>query len=223
MCNFHKLKSSKQEIREHFDVQLELDLTGNAGDENSFPRRPGLIVRRNAEGSREMIMAEWGHPYYKREKGTGALALKKDGQPYAPTPTGNIRHPHYPMFRDYLAPEYRCLVPSNRFAEPDPNSVKGDPRNAWFGLAEQDALYAFAGIWRPWERHWDKGGIGEGHVFAFLTCDPNELVAPIHPKAMPVILSGDDYEAWLTAPWPEAKRLQKPFPADQMALYERMV
>jgi putative SOS response-associated peptidase YedK len=34
-----------------------------------------------------------------------------------------------------------------------------------------------------------KEGEVTADVFAFLTTDPNAIVAPIHPKAMPVILN----------------------------------
>ena len=47
---------------------------------------------------------------------------------------------------------------------------------------------------------------GDHKLFAFLTCDPNGVVAPIHPKAMPVILTREEeIEIWLTADWNEAK------------------
>jgi putative SOS response-associated peptidase YedK len=36
-------------------------------------------------------------------------------------------------------------------------------------------------------------------AYAFLTPEPNAVVKPIHPKAMPVILHQDDWETWLTA------------------------
>jgi len=37
------------------------------------------------------------------------------------------------------------------------------------------------------------------------------VVAPVHAKAIPVILkTDDDVEAWLGAPLDEAKRLQRP-------------
>lgn len=60
---------------------------------------------------------------------------------------------------------------------------------------------------------------GEHELFGFLTCDANEIVKPIHPKAMPVILTEPaEIELWLTAEWKEAKQLQRPFPSDAMML-----
>jgi putative SOS response-associated peptidase YedK len=35
-------------------------------------------------------------------------------------------------------------------------------------------------------------------LFAFLTCEPNGVVAPIHPKAMPVILTTEEErDVWM--------------------------
>ena len=62
----------------------------------------------------------------------------------------------------------RCLVPFSTFAEPKPNAGREE---LWFTVNDAPAS-AFAGIWRP---------SVEGKVFAFLTCEPNPLVAPIHP------------------------------------------
>jgi hypothetical protein len=89
--------------------------------------------------------------------------------------------------------------------EPDP--ATGRKRWAWFALDEGLPLFAFAGIWASWHgtRGTKKNPVEGRHtLYAFLTTQPNAVVAPVHSKAMPVLLTtADEQAAWLSAPLEE--------------------
>ena len=116
----------------------------------------------------------------------------------------NVRNLDSPFWRSTLAdPARRCLVPFTKFAEPKIGAGRDEH---WFSVVDAPVA-AFAGIWRP---------SAAGHVFAFLTCEPNPLVAPLHPKAMPVLLDPFDYDRWLTAGHANACSLATAFPSQLM-------
>lgn len=78
----------------------------------------------------------------------------------------------------------------------------------WFDIAAEP-LFAFAGIWRPGE---------DSSSMAFLTCEPNEIVGLVHPKAMPVLLDPADFSRWLDDPRDPACQLARPFADERMKL-----
>ena len=84
---------------------------------------------------------------------------------------------------------------------------------------------AFAGIWTTWRgtRGTKASPVeGEHHLFGFLTTEANAVVAPIHPKAMPVILRNEaEFEGWLSAPADVALALQRPLPDDELRIWRR--
>ena len=120
----------------------------------------------------------------------------------------NVASPHW---RRWLGVESRCVVPFTSFAE---NEILPDGSRppVWFGLDESRPLAFFAGIWTRWTSvRKVKEGETTNDLFAFLTTEPNAIVAPIHSKAMPVILTTqEEIEAWMTAPAPKALTLQRP-------------
>lgn len=105
-----------------------------------------------------------------------------------------------------MNPERRCLVPFTSFSENgQTRGVDGKLPLHWFSVPSRTAV-SFAGVWRP-----AKGGA----MFAFLTTEPNSLVAPIHPKAFPVLVQE---ERSLTAHVDQAILLAQPYPSQLMAV-----
>ncbi|TIM96712.1 MAG: SOS response-associated peptidase, partial [Mesorhizobium sp.] len=168
-------------------------------------------------GSRELARLRWGMP-------TPQERVRGNADPG----TTNIRNPQYAHWLPYLGVENRCLVPVTSFAEPSPkpgdkDAETGVQKNFWFALGEDRPLFFFAGLWTPWHGvRKVKEGPGDHELYGFLTTRPNALIEPIHEKAMPVILTTqEETELWLTAPWSEAKTLQRPAPDDALVIVDK--
>ena len=216
MCNLYNMTSNQKAI---LDLTRALhDRSGNMPSlPGIYPDCPAPIVRQGADGARELTMARWGMP-------TPPQFLKiATGKPKK-TDSGvtNIRNVKSPHWRRWLGPESRCLVPFTAFSEPPPGA-KGPDTWTWFALADDRPLAFFAGIWTSWTsvRKLKEGEV-TADLFGFLTTTPNAEVAPVHAKAMPVILTEPaDWETWLTAPAAEALQLQRPLPDGSLAIVPR--
>lgn len=192
MCNHYRNDPAKLTTWREWSA-YDLRVPNEPFAEDVWPKRHGLIVRRE-EGRAIADAMSWGVPT--KVKGASGKMLDKR--------VTNVRNLASPFWRSMLAaPAQRCLVPFSSFAEPKAGAGRDE---WWFTLPDQPTA-AFAGIWRDTEH---------GRCYAFLTCEPNELVAPLHPKAMPVILAPADYDQWLTAGYDEACALARPFVADAM-------
>ncbi|EJW10844.1 Uncharacterized protein DUF159 [Rhodovulum sp. PH10] len=194
MCNLYSLTKGQAAIIAL--TRAMRDRTGN------LPIYPGIfpdylapVVRNGLDGVRELALARWGMP----------------GPPaFGGSPITNIRNTKRPLWRRWLKPENRYLVPFTSFCEHADTKPKKTP--TWFAFDETRPLALFAGIWTPWTPKSDPVD-GEHHLFGFLTTEANAEVGAVHPKAMPVILrTADEIETWMTDPTEEALKLQRPCP-----------
>jgi putative SOS response-associated peptidase YedK len=193
MCNLYRLRASRDEVAHHFRARAT---SAFAWKEEIYPRYAAPVVI-HAEGERRLGPMHWGFPT--EAPGKTKMLTKH---------VTNARNLASPLWRASL-PRRRCLVPFTQFAEPKSGKDEhGRPAQYWFTVTDQP-IAAFAGLWRQTE---------QGPVFAFCTTQPNALIAPLHPKAMPVVLSEAEQEVWLTGTADEALALQAAYPSQLMAV-----
>ena len=98
-------------------------------------------------------------------------------------------------------PENRCLIPLTW--TPDTYQIgAGKPLKGetWFQVTNQP-IFAVTGFWQR---------TASSNGFTMVTCDANELVAPIHSKAMITILDRKDHARGLECGYDEVVALQRP-------------
>ncbi|MBB5714780.1 SOS response-associated peptidase family protein [Sphingomonas aerophila] len=197
MCNRARLAGEPETLHARFSASWAQDVVRpNVSLEELYPKSRAYIVREERD-RRVVDVMSWD-------------VLGGEG----PWPMTNVRNLKSPQWRTLAAePSRRCLVPLTEFCEwtPDKHQVgEGKPVKGemWFAVAEQP-VFAVAGFWQQ---------TAKGPGFTMVTCDPNELVAPIHPKAMITILHEADWYRWLRGSYADVIELQQPYPAAKMTV-----
>ncbi len=208
MCNRYSQRGSVDQIRQLAKAINRALATTQTTDnlkpqENVYPDQDAPIVVNQGDGL-ELIAARWGFPPV----------------PGQSAPITNIRNLKSKWWRDVnrqylIEKQYRCLVPFTSFAEPVREPT-------WFHVPTAE-VPCFAGIWQPWkgerlaEQPGQKRRVREQrdwNLFSFLTTEANDIVRPVHEKAMPVILVDPKEQAeWLDG-GESSLRLQRPLPSE---------
>jgi putative SOS response-associated peptidase YedK len=209
MCNLYSMTTAQEAMRQLFGVESANDHLGNSEPLSAiWPKYTAPVVRLNDEGLCEMLNMSWGF--------LTAQVSKKTGKPIAPAAWNNARADKVATIGLWKQSFHtrRCLVPASSFREAKGRNPATD---FWFALKgdEPRPPFAIAGLWRGFQ-----AGLPEDTAnlltHTIITTTANEIVKPVHPDRMPVILDPKDYEAWLQGTVDEALSLLKPYPAEKM-------
>ena len=200
MCNHYRLGARDIQLHKGWE-RLAVPASYADMPPDIWPNRMGLVGR-HEDGAQIWDTMTWGFPMTAPGKRPGTIVKRH---------VTNVRNLSSSFWKSTLSrPEQRCLVPFSSFAEPRGvrNPDTNTPAEYWFSI-KTEPVAAFAGIWRE---------VDGKRVYAFLTCEPNAIVAPLHPKAMPVILLPEDYERWLMTDYADACSMAVPYPSQLMTV-----
>jgi putative SOS response-associated peptidase YedK len=194
MCGRYKRKSDKKKVAKAFEVTAGIEETDFAPGDDLRPQSMQPVVFLDDAGERRIEMMRWGFAlpdrllFNARSEGIAQANFWKDA-----FLTGRAIAPGDSIFewqqmpKGQKKPKYEITMPGQ---EP-------------FGMAA---------VWKLWKN--TKTGQWE-RTFAILTGDPNELVAPIHPR-MTTFLEPRDYDEYLSASQRPPVHLLRILPAEEM-------
>ena len=218
MCNRYENRGSVSQIRKlAANLNRKLSTTSATDNlrpqDNIYPDQDAAIVTNAADGGLELKIARWGFPPI----------------PGQSAPITNIRNLNSRWWRDVnrewiTDSAYRCLVPFTAFAEPVREST-------WFYVPDVEVAYfrrRLASV--AWRASCRTAGAkaARAHrgrdwtLFSFLTTEANDVVRPMHEKAMPVILIDPAEQSEWLGGGESSLRLQRPLPNAQLEMRETL-
>lgn len=204
MCGRYRLTAKERWLSDYFNLPAE-DIEW-AARWNIAPTDEVATIRQDRkEPKRIFAKMRWGLvPYWAKDISIGASMINAVSETAA----------EKPAFKESMK-KRRCLITADGFYEWKKLGPKA--KQAYNIGMKEDGLFAFAGLWDRWKSLDSK----EILSCTILTTDANALLKDIHNR-MPVILSPDDYDAWLDPGENDPAHvadLLKPFDARLMRVY----
>jgi putative SOS response-associated peptidase YedK len=169
---------------------------------NVAPTDPVLAVRLNEQGEREPGVLRWGLiPHHADPETFDRLLINARAETVAEASA----------FRDAFL-THRCLILADGFYEWRAEETGKKP--VWITRPDREP-FAFAGLWAG-ARRADGSTV---HSCAIVTCEPGEVVAPIHDR-MPVILDRESEAGWLEPQAGPGDLLDLLVPTDDLTVTE---
>jgi putative SOS response-associated peptidase YedK len=178
MCGRFTLMLDAEELKSEFDLQeVPADVYPRY---NIAPSQPLLVVTDLATRRAEWM--RWGLvPSWAKDPAIGSKMINARSETVQEKPS----------FRNAFN-RRRCLILADGFYEWQKLTSKGPSIPFYFYLRNKKP-FAFAGLWEFW-----RSPEGEDlRSCTILTTQANRVVAPVHER-MPVILSGEKMQAWLS-------------------------
>ena len=207
MCGRYTLRRSVKDIVQRFFVtEVATDSFGDVGSEiaryNIAPSQPIAVITENSP--RVLEMMRWGLvPSWASDPSIGNRLLNARAETLAEKPS----------FRSALT-RRRCIIPADGFYEWKTVGKKKQPYRIH---RNDDALFAFAGLWEEWTSP-DGSPL---RTCTIVTVEANELMTDIHGR-MPAILRAEDEARWLDRSEksvPNLLSLLVPYPDDDIEAY----
>ena len=175
MCGRFNLIATKPQIMAHFDLQRMPDYQP---DYNIPPGQKILAVVRLDDGSNKGVNLHWGLiPAWAKDRNMAHHTINARAETVTEKPSFKAAYRHR-----------RCLIPATGFFEWH-NTETG--KHPYHIHQEDNALFAFAGLWEHWEREQDSV-----YSCTVITTAATGKMARIHDR-MPVIITPDLYNYWL--------------------------
>jgi putative SOS response-associated peptidase YedK len=185
MCGRFTLRTPASVLVSQFALDLGLQLPLRY---NIAPTQQVAVIR-SADGARQLAMMKWGLiPSWADDPKIGYSLINARSETVAEKPS----------FRSAMKSR-RCLIPADGFFEWQKEGKKKLP--IYFRRPD-DQPFAFAGLWERWSK-----AAEPVESCTILTTSANALVRPFHDR-MPVILSPNDYNAWLDPQTTDAEKLR---------------